>query len=678
MIYIIFFFTSLFVSLWFGEARQGSIELFWTTAVLVFFLFSLGTHPKKTPFLSVPHTYGFLFLATLIPIGISTFYSSSPAYSLSFLLRMLSAWCIFFLVYTIPKKETTLPAYATGLVYLGTLISLLSLGFRFFPHLVHLPVMNLLYSQTGHNQAVAILLTLFPLSFHYGMQYKNKKGRWIPFFLFSIAILFCFSRAAIIIAGIYLLVETKKKNTTQQTWIHSLVVGFLSVVVLIMCASMVLPIQEVAKKLPFKMDQIVKSNISEEVRLSNWTQAIRGFVSHPLLGTGPNTYILTSMHYHTKTNDGAGLAHNWYLQTLSEVGLLGAIPIGYILYRVLKTLLKTRKTTKNGAWATIGLVDSVLIAFVYSLIDYNLDYFTLWMLLWGTVAIVLPQKTKPGNTLLSQSITIGAVVILSAYVGTNLYANTWLNTVETVSQRFLLQPYDTNRTARYIEYKNIKNEPLTKKEQSLIRFWHKDNPDVLIILATAQNIIPPDKRNEFYTTALAFNPLNSYYYQSYLTFLYEQGQTEDMYAVFTTFIDNAYHVTNPSAPPITQKLPKDVVLPAVTPELFSLFSGTANVPEIASKTLYIIGFSSLSTAPTATETLWTIAKDISPDWGLFHRELASYYMYIAKDSLQAKLTLIDCQMRGSPAKACKQELELFPKISEPGSYKENILLIPSY
>jgi len=682
MIYIIFFIMSLFASLFFGEARQGTIELFWTTAILVVFLISLVTHQKKTHFIAVPNTDSLLFLALLVPIVVSTFFSSSPAYSLSFLLRVLTAWCVFSLLYATPKKETLLPLYAKGLIYIGGIVALFSILFRFFPHLVKLPPMNLFFSQSGHNQAVNLLIIMLPIAYHFGIKQKNAILWWSIFFVILLAIFFCFSRGAIILAGIYLLFVSRKYHTTKQTflgkWHYPLLVIGVSIVSLIVFASFVFPTGEITKRIPLPMEYMPKSRLSEEMRFSNWTQAIRGFVSHPLLGTGPNTYLLTSMQYHKNPYDGSGLAHNWYLQTLSEVGILGALPIGFVLYRIIKTLLITRKTTKNGEWLTIGLVDSVLIAFVYSLIDYNLDYFTLWILLWGTIAFLLPQKTKPGNTYLSQGITIVAVVLLGAYVGTSLYANTKLSTVETVSKRFLLQPYDTNRTERYIEYKNIQGEPLTTKEQSLILFWHKKNPDVLITLATAKTIIPPDKRSEYYKTALRLNPLNSYYYQSYLTFLYENGHMEDVYAVFTTFINAAYHVTNPTTPPITQKLPKDIILPALTPELFPLFSGTATVPEIASKTLYMIGFSSLSTAPTATEILWNIAKDISPDWGLFHRELASYYMYIANDPLQAKLTLIDCQMRSSPAKACKQELELFPKIAEPGSYKDNILLIPSY
>lgn len=685
MIRVVLFIISIFVSLFFSESRQGIIEFVWTTLTLLLFFISFIVPKNKKLSISIPPTYSVLFLVFFIILVLSTVYSSSPAYSLSFLLRALTAWCVFALLYSIPKKERMIPLFAKGLLFVGGCVALLSLALNFFPHTIPFSSMNLIFSRTGHNQAINLLLPLFPIAFHYAVHQKNTIIKWVILVLFSLAILFCFARGAVLIALVYLFfitnsqqrVQNKKNYTTK----YALLVACLNILVLLVTASFFFPIRESSIKLPFTIAYVTKSKLSEEVRLSNWQQALSGFASRPLLGTGPSTYILTSMKYHKTPNDGAGLAHNWYVQTLSEVGLLGAIPIGIILYFIVKTLRKERKIAtqaRTHSWATCGLIDSVFIAFLYSLIDYNLDYFTLWVLLWGTIALLLPQHKKKEQSILSKAITIGAIGMLSIYVGTNLYANIKLHTVETASQRLLFQPYDTNKTARYIEYKNIHSEPLTSKEQSLILSWHKQNPDILITLATASTILPPKQRMEFYTTALTLNPLNSYYYQSFLTFLYEQQDKERMYELFSTFIDKAYHVTNPSAPSIRKNLPKDIILPALTPELFSLFPGTANVPEIASKTLYMIGLSSLSTASTATEILWTIAKDISPDWGLFHRELASYYIYSAHDNLQAKLTLIDCQMRSSPAKACTEDLHLFPNLPEPGSYNENIRMIPHY
>jgi hypothetical protein len=211
-----------------------------------------------------------------------------------------------------------------------------------------------------------------------------------------------------------------------------------------------------------------------------------------------------------------------------------------------------------------------------------------------------------------------------------------------------------------------------------IRKWHIAHPDVWITLANAADILSPEQRRTCYETALSLYPLNAYYYQTYLTFLLEQRQYTELHRVFTEFITKACQMTGVSTDQARPIIADDAILPYLNPELFSVFSGTASFSETASKVLYTIGLSSLSNAPTLTGKLWSLAKDISPSWGLFHRELASYYIYSTGDKKQAWKTLVACQNHDSPKEACNMDMDVFPDLLTPGALQTYIKMIPVY
>lgn len=667
--------------------RQGTIEIVWIVCTLLFaLLYGIGTR-KKGLHILVPDTWGLVFLAVLVTLGISAGASVSIAYSLSFILRTLTAWCIFALLFSIPNKESYIAPLAKGIFYIGAGIALLSVGVRFFPEISGLlPAMNLIFSHSGHNQAANLLVTFLPIAVHYALHRKKQIIYAVAYIVFPLAIILCFSRGAAVIAGIYMIVTAlQTKNKKIHAVVRMLMAAFFGITALLFLTSFLTShTQQRIETLPFEFSQMRKIPPAREARFSNWKQAVSGFISSPLIGTGPGTYMLTSMQYHQTPVDGSHFAHNWYLQTLSEVGIVGGIPIGIMLLFVIRTLWKKRKDNSRrrtaSTWATVGLIDSVFIALFYSIFEYNLEYFTLWILLWGTVAMLMdiPKKDVHTHTVLTGKITLVCLLLIGVYAGTSCYATLRLNSMETADRRFAIQPYDINKTERYIEYKNSIKQPLTKKETTTVLWWHKAHPDVWITLANASNILSATQRTNCYKTALLFNPLNAYYYQTYLTFLFEQQQQAELHRVFTEFITKACRMAAVPVDTACALATDETLLPYLTPELFSVFSGTASFSEVASKILYHIGLSSLSSAPKTTEKLWSLARDISPSWGLFHRELASYYIYTANNKEQAWDVLIQCQKYDSPKEACDMDLDLFPDLPVPGALQPYIDMIPVY
>ena len=85
-------------------------------------------------------------------------------------------------------------------------------------------------------------------------------------------------------------------------------------------------------------------------RFRLWVAAWQVFVDHPFLGTGPHTYGLVYREYFQNLTlpDWVGIdhrhspwAHNLYLETLAEQGLLGMLALGFLLLRGLTLILRT-------------------------------------------------------------------------------------------------------------------------------------------------------------------------------------------------------------------------------------------------------------------------------------------------------------------------------------------------
>jgi O-antigen ligase len=88
--------------------------------------------------------------------------------------------------------------------------------------------------------------------------------------------------------------------------------------------------------------------LGDVIRQDLWRSALAMLVDHPLTGVGPGVFGQAYRSYRTVTDDNMSGAHDWYLNTLAELGIPGGIAsaiTGFVFLRA----LPRRRTAKQDA-----------------------------------------------------------------------------------------------------------------------------------------------------------------------------------------------------------------------------------------------------------------------------------------------------------------------------------------
>jgi O-antigen ligase len=195
---------------------------------------------------------------------------------------------------------------------------------------------------------------------------------------------------------IFYLVKTPNK---KQAFLKS-----AQVLVLILTAFVLFKADPTKKELETKSTAQYLSH-SIGVRLQLTLNAIEAWKEKPLLGHGPETYIITQLKYQTSEmnrsfwKNGWAKAHNAVAHYLATVGLIGtAFLVGlflYVSYHCIRMLFSNKElSTENYLAYAVGCSFSVM--FVSNLTCFNLVYTQLLYFLmpvWFGVLINSPIRT---------------------------------------------------------------------------------------------------------------------------------------------------------------------------------------------------------------------------------------------------------------------------------------------
>jgi O-antigen ligase len=110
------------------------------------------------------------------------------------------------------------------------------------------------------------------------------------------------------------------------------------------------------------------SNFGSNGRVALWRTAIHAFDAKPLDGTGAGTYELlwqrSEPYYAQNVN-----AHNLYLETMAEMGLMGLVSLVAFIGAVLVGLFRRARGTERPIYAAIGAV--VVAYFLHAFVDWD-------------------------------------------------------------------------------------------------------------------------------------------------------------------------------------------------------------------------------------------------------------------------------------------------------------------
>lgn len=155
-------------------------------------------------------------------------------------------------------------------------------------------------------------------------------------------------------------------------------------------------------------------------RLKFWEIAINSFLENPVLGTGPSTYAISYINQLPSGIYGwiAPHAHNFYLNTLAELGFLGIIALGGIILGVIWSFYSfLRKNTKDDIAKNVFIVctGAALIGIcVHSSVDVLtwIPHITIPIIMLLVLGLFATNNITPGKEISSRWMWLVLVIPL--------------------------------------------------------------------------------------------------------------------------------------------------------------------------------------------------------------------------------------------------------------------------
>lgn len=551
-------------------------------------------HHVKIPILAPSKKIRLLFVLVIVGTFFSLIYSQSIGLSIFWYIRLLFGVCIFYLFYSLSSSKVahTYKAFLVGFIFLSVASSIVVSVF--FKDSLWLPKMNLLVTNYGHNHLADLLLFALPLT------------TGVVFFGILVTLLFTFARGAW--APAVLSFYNKK---------YAVLFGAFLVVVLMFYLKPVSPINQ---------------------RIQYWQQATYAIQEHPFVGYGPGTFSLVSRKLQQNLNNYSWYAHGFAVQTIAESGMIGSLPLFALVIYLLVQIAKLVRLHLNLAGLFIGLVGTLF----YSFYEFNLDFLVVWALFWSGAGVLLGVEKRNAEKNTPIELGVALVFIFIFYIS-NVISFATIKKYPKIS--FYVAPYVETNALEYIEKGN--------DAEKIINFLHKQSPMILYELAKASRENPNNPNTlEYYRRMVYADPQNKAYLSDYLGYLAQNLPPEQVgKSLIALFKHVGFRLGDHSLfalPNIQSQL--GVVLINIYKTHNPRWS------ESYTSIAYVLGVELLPTHPDTTEQLWLFARDIYPDIGFIHVDLASFYEFVKRDHEKALRILSDCMKINSPKKQCEEQL----------------------
>ena len=218
----------------------------------------------------------------------------------------------------------------------------------------------------NRNHFAGWMCMVAPLSIGLGLMSRSASRR-IRYTFFAVVMaltIFCsLSRGGIIsfLAGILTLTLIDLRWVSSKKSLVPLL-GFLLLVSIYLCYLGASPI----------IERFAQAGLSSHERVIVWSASLRAFMDFPIFGTGLGTFCHIFPMYKPDTVETFyRYAHNDYIQTLVELGIVGALLVPLFLGSAGKHIL-------GGSWRgrerhlKAGIVASLVSIAVFSFLDFNL------------------------------------------------------------------------------------------------------------------------------------------------------------------------------------------------------------------------------------------------------------------------------------------------------------------
>lgn len=653
---VVLFFFLLFVGLFLGDGKQGVIEVFGVATVLV--LWGLR-FLQKGDIKQISKSLLFPWCAVAAAALLSTIFSSSIGFSVSWWTRLLSGYLIYRLFYDASSDSVT-EVFVKGAIIFVFVASIFGAITYLFPWFhTTLPSMNLFSLTYGHNHLADLLVFVAPLLFGFIMTgHAFSWAKQVLFLGYSVVLFFTFARGAWVLVGAYGVYEyiTAKTISDKQRMLKKTVVFLM-----IICVGIVTLL---LSKNPIERARYVLRPQSAVGRLEYWRQAVEELKERPLVGYGPGTFSLISTRFQRAARQSSWFAHSEPLQIGAELGLVGVFAFIWLFWAHIQLFRRNRGYLQNSKLSRV-LAASALLTFGYSLFEFTLDYFVVWLLFWATIGLLTGKASDSERVQqrVDRSIQISLVIIGVFYL-------LWtVGNVVAISTRrhdiaFYFAPFDSINALAFLDA-SIQSPP-SDTDLSLVKFFHRKNPVILFALGKLTNN-STEETVRYQEAAVVEDPQNVEYFIDYINILVQQKDYSAVARAVKSLAGNDVDLEDPSmASLFTSEIFRDA----------NTMATSVRKDEYVAKIYYLLGLAAVDTQPQLTHQFWTAASKREPNWGYFPIQLAALEYRKLHDKKAAQHTLQQCQRIVYTAKWCESFMNNLDELPLVGALQKNIIAIP--
>lgn len=492
------FFSLFFLLLIFGETPNGVV-----IAGLITGLFCL--YHKKMSFLSSKLSsliWIYIFFLGIALLSLAT--TISLPLTINKAIFFLFGFVCFFFFFQLNPKWFSSKLLKVGIVIVGLILGCLFLLGVLIPTLsTHLPAMNLLVTNYGHNHFSIYLLLLLPL----GWELAEKKWN-IRSFLFilviNLGLIFSFGRLSILLG----LGETavlgflrRKSSSIPKIQLFFLLLPFVIGIIISCIFSFPLSKKIAGECLSSAFQKQLCKPLQLEDRPAYWLQATTATFIRPWTGWGGGTFNILSKKFAVdQSNKYSAYTHNQFLQTAAEYGLFGATLL--ILFCAVILRQASGNVIHRPASPALFISVAIICFIIDALFDYNWEYWGIWILFLMSVTLMnegLPFKKKAHVEIAVQTIIwwVSCGVILLWSVGYLFSTVAWSVGKYDFSQR--LFPFVYWRVEQVLTEKKVS----LKTEQEIL-WLYQNNP--IFIKAYLQNLEDPELKMKWLSEILVNDP----------------------------------------------------------------------------------------------------------------------------------------------------------------------------
>ena len=336
----------------------------------------------------------------LVIVLITSFFSSDKYDSFSQLFLLLSYVAIFISSYLIFRKWNLIYLGAKVIFFTGVLVAIISLVMYVNQSLPRATGLTFNANALG-----SYLLFSLPLGLVFSILFRGKKI-WPLYFmgslLIGIAFFLTYSYTAwvSIIIPLFIIARYVQNNFSRRKIV---IIFFL----LFFISFTVITVFRYQKSNDISQAIQIHKTITSEGFITSFSQrlffnqsSLEMIRDNIFMGSGFNTFQSVYSRYAHTVIEQPRYAHNYYLQTAAEVGVLGFTAFVLFLYLLLRKSFKVvlRETDNNKKYVLLGLLAGVVGSAIHSLFDFGWQFPSVYILFWVSSGMLLAWSSQSDHT----------------------------------------------------------------------------------------------------------------------------------------------------------------------------------------------------------------------------------------------------------------------------------------